>query len=65
MVKLQKHKSYTYEKEDGKRIDHHKHLVVLPENVISQVGWPEGVELTVSVSNNVVVLAPRKEHDED
>jgi len=65
MVKLQKHKAYTYETEEGKRIDHHKHLVVLPESVISQLSWPEGVELSVNISNNAIVLTPKKESKEE
>lgn len=65
MVKLQKQKSYTYEKEDGKRIEHHKHLVVLPQKVISQLNWPEGVKLQVSISNNAIVLSQKKEEVEE
>lgn len=58
MVKLQRHKAYTYESDDGKKIEHFKHLVVIPENVVSEIGWPDGTELDVSVSENVVVLKP-------
>jgi hypothetical protein len=63
MVKLQKHKAYTYETEKGKKIPHYKHLVVIPENVVSEVGWNEGAELRISVANNSIVITP-KESDE-
>jgi len=65
MVKLQKHKAYTYETNDGRTIVHHKHLIVLPESVISQLGWSEGVELEISITSNTVILSPTKESEEE
>lgn len=58
MVKLQKHKAYTYKADNGKKIEHYKHLVVIPEDTIAELGWRNGVELSPVVKNNTLVLQP-------
>jgi len=58
VVKLQKHKAYTYKTEDGKKIDHFKHLVVIPEEMLAELGWQNGLELKTIVRRNSLVLQP-------
>jgi hypothetical protein len=64
MVKLQKHKAYTYEADNGERIEHYKHTVVIPENMIEKVGWKDGMELAVVPRNNSITLKPEEEEEE-
>ena len=56
MVKLQRHKAYTYKTERGERIEHFKHLVVIPEEAVHSLGWVEGEELESLVQGNKLVL---------
>ena len=56
MVKLQKHKAYTYEANDGKKIDHYKYLVNIPESAMAELGWEEGEELNVIINQHALVL---------
>ncbi|MDV3244902.1 MAG: hypothetical protein LYZ66_07020 [Nitrososphaerales archaeon] len=56
MVKLQKHKAYTYETGDGKKIEHFKHLVTIPDEVVQELGWTDGQNLTLAVSKNRLML---------
>ncbi|MEM0075761.1 MAG: hypothetical protein QXV84_05380 [Conexivisphaerales archaeon] len=39
MVKLQKHKAYTYMAGDGKEIEHYKYLFTVPEGAVDKLGW--------------------------
>ena len=65
MVKLQKHKAYTYKADDGTSIEHYKHLVVIPEQTLQQLGWPEGIELSMTTRANSVTIRPVKEGTTD
>jgi hypothetical protein len=56
MVKLQRHKAYTYKTEGGEKKEHFKHLVVIPEEAIQNLDWREGQELSWTVANNKLVL---------
>ncbi len=56
LVRLQKHKAYTYKADSGKEIQHYKHLVVIPEDVVETLGWKEGIELTPIVQESTLVL---------
>jgi bifunctional DNA-binding transcriptional regulator/antitoxin component of YhaV-PrlF toxin-antitoxin module len=56
LTKLQRQKAYTYTTEKGKKIDHYKHTIVLPEDVVSETGWKEGTDLEVEVENGMVIL---------
>jgi hypothetical protein len=58
MVKLQKHKAYTYKSESGKEIEHCKHIVTIPESAISELGWSEGQQLTYTINDNVLIVRP-------
>jgi bifunctional DNA-binding transcriptional regulator/antitoxin component of YhaV-PrlF toxin-antitoxin module len=51
MVKLQKRFSYKY-----KDKDHYKHLVTIPDEIINQLNWKEGIELEPIVSNGKLLL---------
>jgi hypothetical protein len=58
MVKLQKHKAYTYKADSGEKIEHYKHLVVIPEDIVQALGWESGVDLQPFTRNNSLVLKP-------
>jgi hypothetical protein len=59
MVKLQKHKAYTYRADSGIEIEHYKHLVVIPEEAIQNLGWQEGQELSWCVTSDKLIFATR------
>ena len=59
MVKLQKHKAYTYKSETGKNIEHYKYLVNVPESALNELGWTEGQELNMSINQNSLTLKPQ------
>lgn len=56
MVKIQKHKAYTYKAEDGREIEHYKYLVTVPVSAITELGWQEGQELNIIVNQHALVL---------
>jgi len=58
MVKLQRHKAYTYKADSGEKIEHYKHLVVIPEEVLQSLGWDAGIELVTDIKNGSLVLKP-------
>ena len=56
MVKLQKHKAYTYTTDSGEEIEHYKHLVVLPESTVTELDWQAGQELELTVTKGELKL---------
>lgn len=58
-MKLQRQKAYTYKAESGEEIDHYKHLVIIPEDMIETLGWRDGIDLTVAVEGEALVLKGR------
>jgi len=60
MVKLQRHKAYTYKSDSGKAIEHYKYLINIPESALGKLGWNEGQELNFSIHDNVLTLEPSK-----
>jgi len=61
MTTLQKQKAYTYTTEKGEKIEHYKHLVVIPEDVVTKSGWSEGTQLEVTVTGGKIILKPQNE----
>ncbi len=64
MVKLQKHKAYTYKSESGKEIQHYKHTIVIPEGIIHTLGWNTGIELIPNIEGDALFLKPEKTRSE-
>lgn len=58
MVKLQKHKAYTYRTESGEAIDHFKYVINVPEGALNKLGWNDGQELSLTISDNSLTLKP-------
>lgn len=58
MVKIQKHKAYTYKSDSGQEIEHYKHIITLPASAISELGWNQGQELTWTINGNALILQP-------
>lgn len=56
MVKLQKRFAYNYK---GK--DHYKHQVIIPEDIIENLGWKSEIELEADIENNKLVFRKKKE----
>ncbi len=50
-VKLEKRLAYKH-----KEKKHYKHLVAIPEEVLSKVGWSLGEELEWVISGNFLIL---------
>jgi hypothetical protein len=65
VVKLQRHKAYTYETDKGERKEHFKHVVVIPEEAIQDLEWKEGQELSWIVANNKLVLTTNATESEN
>jgi hypothetical protein len=63
MVKLQRHKAYTYKTESGEQIEHYKYLVNIPENRLNELGWSDGQELSIRVYNKSLVLEASKSNN--
>lgn len=60
-MKLQKHLAYKYKKKE-----HYKHVVVIPKDMIKELGWEAGIELRQSINNDTLVLTPQsKYHSEE
>ncbi len=58
-MKLQKHKAYVYKTEKGEKVEHFKHLVVIPEDVLRTLGWKDGEELESAVRHDSLILKRR------
>ena len=54
MVKLQKRFAYKY-----KEKEHYKHVVTVPEKIVSQLGWSEGDEIQLKVKDAKLVLSAK------
>lgn len=52
-AKLQKHFAYRY-----KDKDHYKHVVIISEELIRELGWQTGVEVEQRVDGDNLVMAP-------
>jgi hypothetical protein len=65
MVKLQKHRAYTYTTDSGKEIEHYKHTVVIPENTLRELGWKAGVELKVVTKGKSLVLKSEERYEDE
>lgn len=55
-MKLQKHLAYEYK---GKK--HYKYVIVIPEEIVSQLGWKAGQELDGKVNNSKLIVLFQKE----
>ncbi len=60
MVKLQKHKAYTYQANDGEKIDHYKYSINIPESAIAELGWAEGQEINLRIDQHALALKAGK-----
>jgi hypothetical protein len=61
VVGLQKHNAYTYKANSGRRIEHFKYLVNVPEGTLNDLGWNEGQELNFTIRHNSLILRPETE----
>lgn len=50
-VKLQKHFAYKY-----KEKKYYKHVIVIPEEAMNQLGWKAGEELEIKINDGKMVL---------
>lgn len=53
MVRLQKRFAYKY-----KDKDHYKYIVTIPSNAMEQLDWKPETNLSVTVSNESIVIKP-------
>jgi len=54
-AKLQKQQAYSYK---GKK--HFKHVIIIPDEAITELGWKGGQELDLCVKNNQLVIEQKK-----
>ena len=50
-MKLQKQIAYKY-----KDKTHHKYVLIIPENLVNELGWEEGQELAITVDKNRLII---------
>jgi bifunctional DNA-binding transcriptional regulator/antitoxin component of YhaV-PrlF toxin-antitoxin module len=50
-MKLQKQIAYKY-----KDKTHHKYVLIIPENLVNELGWKEGQELAITVDKNRLII---------
>jgi bifunctional DNA-binding transcriptional regulator/antitoxin component of YhaV-PrlF toxin-antitoxin module len=53
LVKLQKRFAYKY-----KEKDHYKYIVTIPSDTMEQLDWKPEIDLSVTVSNESIVIKP-------
>jgi bifunctional DNA-binding transcriptional regulator/antitoxin component of YhaV-PrlF toxin-antitoxin module len=58
MVKLQKRFAYKY-----KDKNHYKHIITIPDEIVHQLGWKEGIEIEPKVQDNELVLTLRQQKE--
>jgi bifunctional DNA-binding transcriptional regulator/antitoxin component of YhaV-PrlF toxin-antitoxin module len=54
-AKLQKQLAYKY-----KDKHHYKHVIVIPDDAINELGWKGGQELEINVKNGQLIVAIEK-----
>jgi antitoxin component of MazEF toxin-antitoxin module len=57
LVKLQRRFAYRYKSKDGNK-DHYKYVITIPEEVIEELDWVEGIELQPKVQDQKLVVEP-------
>jgi bifunctional DNA-binding transcriptional regulator/antitoxin component of YhaV-PrlF toxin-antitoxin module len=50
-MKLQKQAAYKY-----KDKTHHKYVIIIPENIVNELGWKEGQELNIKIEGKKLVM---------
>jgi bifunctional DNA-binding transcriptional regulator/antitoxin component of YhaV-PrlF toxin-antitoxin module len=50
-MKLQRQVAYKY-----KDKTHHKYVIILPENIVVELGWKEGQALTMEVNGSRLII---------
>ena len=50
-MKLQKQVAYKY-----KDKTHHKYVIILPENIVNELGWKEGQGLNLKVEGSRLIV---------
>ena len=60
MVKLQKRFAYNY-----KDKDYYKHVITIPDEIIEQLSWEEGIEVEPKVQNDELVFTWYKQKEND
>jgi bifunctional DNA-binding transcriptional regulator/antitoxin component of YhaV-PrlF toxin-antitoxin module len=59
-AKLQKQLAYKYKKKK-----HYKHVIVVPDEAITELGWKGGQELELTVKNGKLVAELKSEKDSE
>lgn len=57
-AKLQKQQAYSYK---GKK--HFKHVIVIPDEAITELGWKGGRELDLSIDDGKLTIEIKKSED--
>jgi bifunctional DNA-binding transcriptional regulator/antitoxin component of YhaV-PrlF toxin-antitoxin module len=62
---IQKHKAYVYKTEGGKSIEHYKHTIVIPEDIMGELGWKAGMDLEAEVKGPILMLRTMKNSEDE
>ena len=57
-MRLQRQKAYVYRSEDGEEIEHYKHLVTIPDEIVESLDWKQGIELRPAINGSKLILEP-------
>jgi hypothetical protein len=57
---LQKHLAYKY-----KDKQHFKHVIVIPDDAITELGWQGGQELELLIKKGQLIIKPKEETQND
>ncbi len=57
-AKLQKQQAYSYK---GKK--HFKHVIIIPDEAITELGWKGGQELELAIKDKQLSVAIKKENE--
>lgn len=60
MAKLQKRFAYEYNTKK-----HYKHIVAIPEDLLKELGWKDGMDLEQKVEDNKLVFTPNKKRTKE
>lgn len=63
-MKLQRQPGKTYVNKDGKRVKYDRFAVVIPTDLVEELGWKPGLELVPTRRGNALTLRPEGARDE-
>lgn len=63
-MKLQRQPGKTYVNKDGKRVKYDRFAVVIPTDLVEELGWEAGLQLVATRRGKALTLRPEGARDE-